>query len=288
MLNTTGPVSFLSPITDERNKRLVVNGYAQGTKPSLFGPHLIHLALTKKLEKIWLWALPADVPEFLQCGFRIEGSLFRGNYEEFAVSLAYYVSESRGHSNKLHTEIDIIHKVRTVPLNRSEHLPLGIEIKLLNESYAQQISQILRQIFISYPSPVENPQYIRSSIQDGNIFAGAFLKNRLVSVAAAYPDPILNRCEMTDCATLEDYRGLSLSEILLWLLEQEVNNGSFIIYTLARAQSYGMNRVFHKLGYSYQGRLINNCNIAGSFEDMNIWVSSHSSVQLTTPRLVLP
>jgi putative beta-lysine N-acetyltransferase len=288
MLSTTSPVSYLSPVTDERNKRLVVNGYAQGTKPSLFGPHLIHLALTRKLGKIWLWALPADVSEFMQYGFRIEGSLFRGNYEEFAVSLAYYVSESRGHSHKLQAELDIIHNVRTVPLKRSEHFPPGIELKRLNESYAQQISQILTRVFISYPSPVENPQYIRSLIQDGNIFAGAFLKNQLVSVAAAYPDPILNRCEMTDCATLEDYRGLSLSERLLWILEQEVNNGSFIIYTLARAQSYGMNRVFHKLGYSYQGCLINNCHIAGSFEDMNIWVSSNSSVQLTTPRLVLP
>jgi beta-lysine N6-acetyltransferase len=288
MLNTTSPVSYLSPITDERNKRLVVNGYAQGTKPSLFGPHLIHLALTMKLEKIWLWALPADVPEFLQCGFLIEGNLFRGNYEEFAFSLAYYVSELRGHSNKLQAAIDIIHNVRTVPLNRSEHLPLGIEIKLLNESYAQQISQILTQVFISYPSPVENPQYIRSLIQDGNIFAGAFLKKRLISVAAAYPDPFFNRCEMTDCATLEEYRGHSLSERLLWILEQEVKKKcSSILYSLARAQSYGMNRVFHKLGYIYQGRLINNCNIAGSFEDMNIWVSSYSSVQLTTPRLVL-
>lgn len=275
MLNTTtSNVCFSNPITvDERNKRLVVNGYAQGTKPSLFSPHLINIALTMKLEKIWLWALPVDVAKFLRFGFRIEGSLFRGNYEEFAVSLAYYVNESRGHSDKLQAEKDIIHNVKTEPFNQSQPFPPGIELKLLNESYAQRISQILTQVFISYPSPVENPLYIRSLIQDGNIFAGAFSEDTLISVAAAYPDPILNRCEMTDCATLEEYRGLSLSERLLGILEQEINKkSSFILYTLARAQSYGMNRVFHKLGYSYQGRLINNCDIAGSFEDMNIWI----------------
>lgn len=274
MLNTMSPMSFSSPITvDERNKRLVVNGYAQGTKPSLFGRHLIYLAVKKKLEKIWLWALPTDVHEFLRCGFRTEGNLFRGNYEEFAVSLAYYVSGARGHSDKLQSENNIIHTVRTEPINQSQRLPLGMELKLLNESFARQISQLLTQVFTSYPSPVENPQYIRSLIQHGNIFAGAFSQEKLISVAAAYPDPILNRCEMTDCATIEEYRGHSLSERLLWILEHEVQkHGSFNLYTLARAQSYGMNRVFHKLGYSYQGRLINNCHIAGSFEDMNLWV----------------
>ena len=273
MLNTMSPVNFSSPITEEGNKRLVVNGYAQGTKPSWFSRYLIDLAANKKLEKIWLWALPADVPEFSRCGFQIEGTLFRGNYEEFAVSLAYYVSEARGHSDKLQSEDDIIHSIRTEPIKPSQPLPLGIELKRLNESFAQQISQLLTEVFTTYPSPVENPQYIRSLIQQGSIFAGAFSQEKLIGVAAAYPDPILNRCEMTDCATLEDYRGHSLSERLLALLEREVRqHGSFNLYTLARAQSYGMNRVFHKLGYGYQGRLINNCDIAGSFEDMNLWV----------------
>ena len=263
MLNTMSRVNILSPITvDETNKRLVVEGYAQGTNPSLYGRHLLHLAQEKNLEKVWLWALPADVREFLQCGFRIEGSLFRGNYEEYVVSLTYYVRATRGHSDQLQSEKDIIHAVRTKPISQSQHLPVGIELKLLDESFAGEISKLLTQVFTSYPSPVENPQYIRSLIQHGNIYAGAFSQEKLIGVAAAYPDPILNRCEMTDCATLEKYRGHSLSERLLWILGQEVQKrGSFSLFTLARAQSYGMNRVFHKLGYGYQGRLINNCHI---------------------------
>ncbi|HZK54461.1 MAG TPA: putative beta-lysine N-acetyltransferase [Desulfosporosinus sp.] len=274
MPNTMNPNEFSSAITvDVLNKRLVVNGYSEGTKPPLFGPHLISLAVSKKLEKIWLWALPADVTEFLQCGYQIEGSLFHGSFQEFVVSLAYYVSESRGHSDKTQSEDDIIDGVKAEPIKPSHPLPLEIEIQLLNESFSEQISHLLTQVFTSYPSPVEDPEYIRSLIQKGNIFVGAFLGETLISVAAGYPDPILNRCEMTDCATLEKYRGHSLTERLLAILEQEVKKrGSYTLYTLARAQSFGMNRVFYKLGYNYQGRLINNCDIAGSFEDMNIWV----------------
>lgn len=274
MLSTVNAGSFSDLITvDGRNKRLVVEGYAPGTKPSLLSDYLIDLAAQKELEKIWLWALPADVPDFLACGFQSEGSLFRGDYEEFTVSLAYYPAAARGHSNKLQAENDLLAAVRAKPVDQAQQLPLGIELKLLNESYSEHISQLLTQVFATYPSPVENPQYIRSLIQKGNIFAGAFSRQELIALAAAYPDPVLNRCEMTDCATLINYRGYSLTERLLGILEREAQKrGSFNLYTLARAQSFGMNRVFHKLGYRYRGRLINNCHIGGSYEDMNLWV----------------
>lgn len=274
MVNTLSLVGCSYPImVDERNKRLVINGYAQGTKPYLLGRQLINMAINKRLEKIWLWALPADVPEFLLCGFLIEGSLFRGNAEEFSISLAYFLDQTRGHSDHLSAENDLIQAVKEKPINSSPRLPLQIMLMLLDESFAQPISQLLTRIFTSYPSPIENPQYIRTLIQSGNIFAGAFSRQKLIGVAAAYLDPLLNRCEMTDCATIEKYRGYSLSEHLLSNLEHEVQKrGSFNVYTLARARSYGMNRVFYKLGYRYQGCLINNCHIAGSYEDMNLWI----------------
>jgi len=272
MLNRLSSVNYSSHITvDDRNKRLVVNGYTRGVKPSLTSTQLIDLAVKKNLEKIWVWALPTDVPEFLRVGFCTEGNIFRGNDKEFSVSLAYYVSKLRGHSNNLQAENDIINAVRTEP-KQLKALPRGMELKLLNASFVQQISRVLTQVFLSYPTPMD-PQYINSLIQNGNIFAGAFFQEQLIAVSAAYPDPIFNRCEMTDCATIEEYRGHSLTERLLSMLEREVKKlGSFNIYTLARAQSFGMNRVFHKLGYRYQGRLINNCHIAGSIEDMNLWV----------------
>jgi putative beta-lysine N-acetyltransferase len=274
MLKTPNTVTNPNLVTvDERNRRLVISGYEPGTNPSQFGQYLISLASQKKLEKIWLWALPEDVPKFIRCGFLLEGSTFRGNSNEFTITLAYYVSRTRKNSNKLKHEDDIIQTVRTKRINRSKVLPSGITLKLLNETFAPQISQLLTKVFVSYPSPIENPEYIRALIRHGNIFAGAFSSNKLIAVSAAYPEASFNRCEMTDCATLENYRGLSISEHLLQILEHEVLNlAPYNLYTLARAQSYGMNRVFHKLGYSYRGRLINNCHIAGSFEDMNLWV----------------
>lgn len=44
-------------------------------------------------------------------------------------------------------------------------------------------------------------------------------------------------------------------------------------FSLVRATSAGMNAALCSLlGYTYHGRLCNNCHIAGGFEDMNLWV----------------
>ena len=115
--------------------------------------------------------------------------------------------------------------------------------------------------------------YINKLLESGCLFGGVFHRERLISIASAYPEKDLCRCELTDCATLPDYRGLSLTERILMLLEKEIKDkGPLTLYSLARARSYGMNRVFHKLDYKYQGRLINNCCLSGGFEDMNLWV----------------
>jgi len=42
-------------------------------------------------------------------------------------------------------------------------------------------------------------------------------------------------------------------------------------YTIARANSYGMNITFAKANYTFAGKLTNNTNISGDIESMNVW-----------------
>ena len=64
---------------------------------------------------------------------------------------------------------------------------------------------------------------------------------------------------------------------LLIKLEEELQERSiFCSYTIARSL-FGMNAAFHQLGYTYTGRLANNCYIFDKLEDMNIWVKDLSS-----------
>ncbi len=84
--------------------------------------------------------------------------------------------------------------------------------------------------------------------------------------------------EMTDFATLPETRGLGLAQHLLSALENDmVERGIYNLYTIARARSAGMNRVFFNGGYSWTGTLVNNCHIAGDFEDMHVWCKDQAA-----------
>ena len=70
--------------------------------------------------------------------------------------------------------------------------------------------------------------------------------------------------------TFEDGQGFAT--ILLEAMEDEMQYRDMATaYTIARAPSFGMNITFARMGYGFAGRLINNTNIGGQFEDMNVW-----------------
>jgi putative beta-lysine N-acetyltransferase len=78
--------------------------------------------------------------------------------------------------------------------------------------------------------------------------------------------------EMTDFAVLPKYRGKSLSLFLLNQMDAHMREqGINTAYTIARANSFGMNSTFSKCGYSFAGRLVKNTQIGGEIEDMNVW-----------------
>ena len=115
----------------------------------------------------------------------------------------------------------------------------------------------------------------RKRFQTEAIFAVCTREGRIVSAASAEIHPSVKAAELTDCATSEEARGLGLMSHILVRLEDEMRREGYICaYTMARARSWGMNTVFHRLGYAFNGRLVNNCDIFGDLEDMNIWVKN--------------
>jgi len=97
----------------------------------------------------------------------------------------------------------------------------------------------------------------------------------LVAAASAETCMRYRNAEMTDFATLPSQRGLGLAQYLLAALEDDMEEAEIPnLYTIARARSAGMNRVFYNRGYEMTGTLVNNCHIAGQFEDMHVWCRS--------------
>ncbi|KAB2953361.1 putative beta-lysine N-acetyltransferase [Heliorestis acidaminivorans] len=262
----------ISPQVDQLNRRLIITSIPSPLPPT-FASSIIEVAKKEKLEKIWLWAPIRELAPLLEQGFLLEGIIEGEKKEKTMATMAYYIVPQRGISRKTEEEKALLHAIAEKPIKKLDPLPSSYDLRFLQSRDSFAISKLLREVFETYPSPVDNPAYIQELMTKGCLFAGAFYEDKLVSLVAGYPEKEWMRCEITDCATHQDHRGLAFTERLIPLVEKAMlKKGDYRFYTLARATSYGVNRVFYKLGYRYQGRLINNCDIAGSYEDMNLWV----------------
>lgn len=145
-------------------------------------------------------------------------------------------------------------------------------VGLCSPSDVEALGRIYRDTFASYPFPIHNPDFLRQTMAGNVFYYGIRVKDRFAAAAAVETDPANRSCEMTDFATRPEYRRRGFAGRLLGRMHRGARKrGLGTAYTIARADSPGMNRVFRKRGYRFAGRLINNTHIAGGIRDMNVW-----------------
>jgi len=259
---------------DKYNRRLKVEDY-EATDYRALVNRLSWLAQENQFDKVFLKARKDDWQRFLGYGYMLEGILkyfFRG---EDAYVMSRFSTLERMTSANLLKENEIIESLMKGSSGyQPPPLPEGYTMVVAGEAQIPGLVALYRRVFRTYPSPLTHPDYIQQTM-NRNIVYRAVLNKRgdVVSAASADVDVKHSNAELTDCATQKSERGKGLMYHLLLALEGDLRQRGIITgYTLARAPSVGMNRVFYRLGYEYTGRLINNCDIYGQYEDMNIWV----------------
>lgn len=153
-------------------------------------------------------------------------------------------------------------------------LPPEFQYRLCTEDDCDGMAALYKDVFESYPFPIHEPQYLAETMDSHVVYFGIWRQPEPtpVALASAEMEPAKGRVEMTDFATAPDYRGQGFGVFLLQRMEQEMAARQLTTaYTIARAISPGMNIVFAKQGYNYGGTLVNNTDICGRLESMNIW-----------------
>ncbi|MFC2048398.1 lysine 2,3-aminomutase [Chloroflexota bacterium] len=145
-------------------------------------------------------------------------------------------------------------------------------IRLCTPEDAVNMAALYQDVFLTYPFPIYQPDYIISTMENTISYFGAWFEDELIAISSAEQYPDHRFVEMTDFATLPSHQGKGIASILLNIMEQAMREKGFITsYTSARASSYGMNGAFSKAGYKFTGMLLNNTCISGHIEHMNIW-----------------
>ena len=236
---------------------------------------LDHLASQENYSKIFAKLPDYAKDTFLAQGYTIEASIPNYYYgKQNAYFMAKYFSESRKQIENHDEWNDILTTAKSKYLGENQLVTLSKDF-IARECLSSDISditQLYQKVFATYPFPIQDPEYISETMADNVTYFGVWHNQSLVALSSSEMDLQASNAEMTDFATLPDYRGQNLSTYLLQTMEQQMKKlGVKTAYTIARSLSYGMNITFAKMGYSYSGTLINNTNISGNLESMNVW-----------------
>lgn len=238
-----------------------------------------YLARENGFDKIFVKARADQWQQFLIHGYMLEGIILHYFDGEDAFVVSRFLSQARVSSPTLIEEAELIQSLMATPRNPKPLVPPpGYTISVANEEDIPAIALLYSHVFASYPAPLTMPDFLLSTMRRNVVYM--IIKDpqgQVVSAASADIDARHANAEMTDCATFPAERGKGLMAMALASLEGILRErGIKCAYTMARATEAAMNKVFHNLSYDYCGRLINNCDISGGFEDINIWSKSLS------------
>ncbi|MDV2683665.1 putative beta-lysine N-acetyltransferase [Alkalihalophilus lindianensis] len=270
------PSFSLELVLDDFNKRVRVESFRGNVMDLVM--YLHETVSASMYEKVIVQARSSQWEELMKQGFELEGHLrgFFNGSDGFVMS--YYYNDERRTSSHWSVEQEILQNVQRKhikPIKRD--LPLQYQMRKATVDDAEALAHLYKAVFPVYPTPMNEVKYIRKIIESGNVFCVTEYEGEVVSSASADLNKLLHHAELTDCATLPEHRSHGLMKHLLIKLEEELlSMGFYCAFSLARARSFGMNDAFYQLGYSYGGRLTNNCYIFEDLEDMNVWVKDLS------------
>lgn len=257
---------------DYQNQRIRVLDY-EGKNLKELVLNLRELAEKNQFDKIIFMAKEDDWESFLTHGYNLEAIIKYYHQGENAYVMSKFRSQERLTSPKQMDETLLIETLmENPPQVNHQSLPEGHEIRLATREEIPALAKLYGRVFESYPTPLGHTEYIEKVFEVSSLFSVVTYEEEIVAAASAEFLSKLKSAEITDCATHPDHRKKGLMTVIVQFLEDELRKRDYICsFSMARAKSYGMNQIFYNLNYQYMGRLINQCDIFGDFEDMNIW-----------------
>ncbi len=255
------------------NNRIYLMNLSRSDLPEIL-PRLDRLARNRSYSKVFAKVPKSAKIHFRRQGYRAEAiipNFYQG--EEDVIFFGKYLEGERQQEKKpeLVKKVLAAAKSRACP-DTTPHLPKPFRLKRARPEDASVMAEVYRRVFATYPFPIHEPDYLKRTMEENVAYFGLWHGEQLVALSSADLDLAGQNAEMTDFATLPDYRGKGLATFLLAAMEADLNTlGIKTAYTIARAYSYGMNITFSRNGYSFSGTLTNNTNIFGGLESMNVW-----------------
>jgi lysine 2,3-aminomutase len=256
------------------NNRIYVMKLSPDDVPEII-PRLDELAKKQGYTKIFAKIKAGELPHFISHGYTQEAFVPRFYKNKIdCVMVSRFLDKKRQEipAEKLIDFYELQSATTKSQRLKYKH-SLKYVISKLGIDDIEFITGIFKRVFTTYPFPIHDPKYIFKTMHSDDIqYFGIWDDKKLIGISTAEIDLNNKNAEMTDFAVLPEYRGQNLAFRLLVNMEQQMKIANIkTAYTIARLNEPGMNKTFLKSGYKYTGTLVNNTNISGSIESMNIF-----------------
>jgi len=255
------------------NDRVYLMKLAEKDAPGIIDK-LHDLSVMKKYTKIFAKVPGKMVDDFIDNEFKEEATIpkfFKG--KEPAHFVSRFIGAARSFLSSAKKKM--IRKNIEVALAKKDQNELSkpdAEFRALGQEDAGQLVDLYEKTFKVYPFPIFDEAYIKKTMEENIDYFGAFQDGQLIAASSAEKDVENKNAEMTDFATLPKHRGKNLSYFLLKEMEMEMIHQDYkTLFTIARAESIGMNATFARTDYEFAGTLVNNTLIGEDIESMNVW-----------------
>lgn len=259
--------AYVSVYSDQFSSRIRIDDYS-GPLASVL--KIIENEKSAWVEKLIFKSRPQDVELLESKGFINEARVndyFLGTDMFFMTA---YFSPDRQKSLAWDEEELIVNTILKEEVNAFETDISNVRVASKDD--CKDLADLYRDIFPIYPTPLSDPNHLEKTMEEGTVYVFIRDHEKIVSAASAEINSTYKNAELTDCASRHEVQGKGHMKKLLYKLEERlVHRGVHCLYTIARAQSVGMNKAFHQLGYHYGGRLKKNLIIYSGLEDMNVW-----------------
>lgn len=231
---------------------------------------IIHFASKEYLSKVICNCDIKFFEYFVDVGFQLEGkidSYFKGRD---AFIMSYFISINKiKHSN--HENRELLLKQNLNTKNKFVYNVNNLKY-FIRDANKNDIKQMIA-LFSKCSSLIYNEEYLKKTMNETVLYKVAVDNDKIICIASANMDKKNLNAEITTCITDPNYMDKGILSDIIHFLELDLKRKKFItVYSLSRAINPTINFVLNKHNYKFRGRLINNCNIYGNFEDMNIWV----------------
>ncbi len=235
---------------------------------------LDRMADEKGYTKIFAKVQPECADVFFERGYKQEALVpgFFGRDRD-----GFFLSKFFSEERKLEKDPDKMEKALELALRKRRRGEGGwqdksVPVEECSPKDAKEIGSLYDSVFETYPFPIHDPRYVKNTMRDNVRYFRVRGRKRIAALASCEMDEEHMHAEMTDFATRPGHRGKGLGGVILEKMERVLRREGFrIAYSIARATSVGMNVTFAKNGYIHAGTLVNNTNICGRFESMNVW-----------------